>query len=807
MRTSLRSVGLTTAALLSGMAQAGKAGAPPDRTVLPIPPTPYTNHIDVSYLDSVPQIHPLLSAPAGAPNILLILIDDAGYGQTSTFGAPIPTPTLDRLAANGLRYTRFHVAALCSPSRAALLTGRNHHSVGMGNLPSDGTGFPGYDGSIPRSAAFISETLRLNGYSTAAFGKWHLLADWERSPTGPFDHWPTSEGFEYYYGFLNGGTNQWHPALYEGTQPTVMRVPPGRQADYTLNVALADRAIAWIKEQKSTTPDRPFFVYYAPGATHSPLQAPKAWIDRFRGKFDLGWDRYREIVFERQKQLGVIPPESELTPRPPEIPAWDSLPPDKQKLAARMMEVFAGFMAQTDHEIGRVVDAIAATGQLNNTLIFYIAGDNGASLEGGMDGTFNPVTDENGVHESTAQMLAHLDDLGTASSAPLYPTGWAWAGCTPFQWGKQMASYLGGTRDPLVVHWPDRIKDKGGVRSQFHHLIDIAPTILEAAHLPEPVSVDGARQLPIEGVSMAYSFGDAAAPGRHVTQYFEMFANRGIYHDGWIAGARGGRLPWIPNVQSDFRTEPWELYDLNTDYTERRNLAAAHPGRLRELQDLFASEARKHQVFTLDPRDLERTPTSLRPSLNPNRTVFTYYAAPLSLYYSFAPAVANRSFTISAEVAVSKNGRDGVIFADGGRFGGHTLFVKDGRIHYTYNFVGKEVTVLASPDALPDGVDTIGLQLHYDGGGIGKGGTAVLTVNGRTVDEKRVPHTTPSRFSSDEPFDVGYDTLTPVGDYSSPFRFQGEIRKITFDVAPNHLSSAARAALREAGRIAAEIEE
>jgi len=471
------------------------------------------------------------------------------------------------------------------------------------------------------------------------------------------------------------------------------------------------------------------------------------------------------------------------------------------------MEVFAAFMAQTDHEIGRIIDAIADTGELNNTLVFFIAGDNGASLEGGLKGTLNPVMDENGYHEDTAQMLRHLDDIGSANSSPLYPTGWAWAGNTPFQWGKQMASHLGGTRDPLVVSWPDRIKDAGGIRSQFHHLIDIAPTILEAAHLPEPVSVDGARQKPIEGVSMLYSFENAAAPGRHVTQYFEMFANRGIYHDGWIAGARGGRLPWIPKVQSDFAQEPWELYHLSADYSERRNLAADYPAKLKILQDLFLEEARRYQVFPLDPRDSERTSPSLRSSLTPDRTVFTYTASPLSLYYSFAPPVANRSYSISAAIVVPPSGGDGVIFADGGHFGGHALFVKEGRLRYTYSFVGKEFTHLVSAERLPTGPVTIDFRFLYDGGGIGKGGIATLAVNGSTVAEKRIPRTTPSRFSGDETFDIGEDSLTPVGDYASPFPFQGQIRKITFDMAPSHLTAAARAALAEGKRVAAEIEE
>lgn len=756
--------------------------AAPDRTRLPIPPEPYTNQIGESALTSRPQVHPPLAAPPGAPNILVVLIDDAGYGQTSTFGAPIPTPTLDRLAAGGLRYTRFHVAALCSPSRAALLTGRNHESVGMGMVTGFVTGYPGYDGEIPKSAAFISRILQGNGYATAAIGKWHLLTNPERSMSGPFDHWPTHEGFDYYYGFLGGHIDQWAPELCEGTTEVALRAPAGRADDYTLNDALADRAIAWIRGEKSATPNRPFFMYYAPGATHSPLQAPKRWIDQFRGRFDAGWDRYRETVFARQKRLGVIPPETRLTPRPPEIPAWDSLSANQRKVAARLMEVFAGYMAQTDYDIGRVIDAIEATGQLDNTLILYIAGDNGASLEGGLHGMFNMTAESNGIHQDADEMVRHLDDFGSAKSDPHYPVGWAWAGNTPFQWGKHIASHLGGTRDPLVVSWPARIKERGGIRTQFHHLVDIAPTLLEAAGLPMPTVVDGVEQMPLEGGSMVYSFNDASAPERHLTQYFEIFANRGIYHDGWIAGARSGRLPWLGSGGNDFERQPWELYDLTHDYSESRNLAAEDPAKLKSLQELFHAEALKHHAFPLDPRYADRVAGGL---YDPNRrqTHFRYLAAPFHAVAQLAPPTRNRSFTIAADIVAPPGGCDGVIAADGGSLGGYSFFVEHRRLHYAYSLAGVERSELSSPAVLPAGPVRVEFRFVYDGGGLGKGGDESLWVNGRPVARGRLARTAPDSYANEE-FGIGEDTGSPVGDYSSPFRFQGEIDQVTFNTAP-----------------------
>lgn len=777
--------------------QSQKTAGGIDRTVLPIPDAPFQGKIRETYKESAPEKLKLITPPGGAPNVLLILLDDAGYGQTGTFGGLIPTPTLDRLAAGGLRYTRFHVTALCSPTRAALLTGRNSHSVGMGMITNNSTSFPGYNGWIPKSAAFISETLRQNGYATSAFGKWHVLPDWESGPTGPFDHWPTHQGFEYYYGFIGGQMNQWTPNLFEGEIPLEMQIPPGRKADFTLNEALADKAITWINTEKSVTPARPFFVYFAPGATHAPLQAPKAWIEKFKGKFDMGWDQYRQIVFERQKKLGVIPSDAKLTPRPKEIPAWDSLSANQKKVAARLMEVFAGFMAQTDFEIGRVIDAIQQTGQLDNTLIFFIAGDNGASLEGNVYGHFDMMEEVNNQPEEADSLVKRLDDFGGPNSYPHYPAGWAWAGNTPFQWGKQIASYFGGTRDPLVVYWPKRIKDQGGVREQFHDVIDIAPTILEAAGLPQPREVDGVSQKPIDGVSMLYSFDAPGAEERRKTQYFEMYANRAIYHDGWVAANWTGRTPWTRRWEGGMGQQPWQLYHITSDYSEADDLASKYPFKLKELQDLFVMEGKRYQVFPLDPRNAERGNPNLRPSLTEGRKQFVYYAGAGHLLSSLAPNTLNRSFTITAYVNIPAGGAEGVLVAQGGVTAGYTLFMKAGKPVFTYRYFNRQLTSISSPKALAPGLAVIRLEFVYYGSGIGKGATATLVVNGNKVGAAKIPETVPVSYSFDETFDTGQDTGAPVGDYIAPFKFTGGIQKIEVDTDPQNLSAVDREKLNE----------
>jgi arylsulfatase A-like enzyme len=750
----------------------------PDRSVLPIAPPPFLGKAGITSKDSVPYAIPPLTAPSGAPNILLVLLDDEGYGQSGTFGGLIPTPTLDRLAAAGLRYTRFHVTALCSPTRSALLTGRNNHAVNMGVITNLATDFPGYTSSIPKSAALLPEVLRENGYATAAFGKWHLVPEKELSAAGPFDHWPTHQGFDFFYGFLNGDTNQWFPELTLGTQPVEMIAPPGRKSDYTLNEDLADKSIAWIQAEKSLAPEKPFFVYYAPGASHAPLQAPRYWIDKFKGQFDMGWDRYREIVLARQKKLGVVPQGTKLTPRPASIPAWNSLTPDQKKVAERLMEVYAGFTAQSDHELGRVIDSIAALGQLDNTLIVYIAGDNGASLEGGLYGTTNEMAVFNGISEDPAEVVKRLDEVGGPLSVPHYPVGWGWAGNAPFQWGKRIGSHLGGTRDPMVVVWPKRIKDAGGIRYQFEDVTDIAPTILDAAGLPEPVEVDGVRQQRVDGVSMASTFLSASAPETRTTQYFEMLGNRAIYHDGWMASARSGELPWVYDPGPDtMMQQPWELYNLNEDYSEASDLAAQYPVRLQQLQTLFDQQARENHVYPLNPRFAGRQP-------RPAGTHFTYYTGTGHLYLSMTPAYENHSHTITASIVVPAGGADGVLMADGGVGGGFSLFLKDGKPSYTYNFFRRTITSIVSSDRLAPGPAKIELRFAYDGGGMGKAATATLLVNDKIVGEARIPQTVTTGFSYEDTFDIGQDSASPVGDYDSPFPFTGTINRIDLDIAP-----------------------
>ena len=775
----LRSTCAALTACLFASSHAAPAQQQPDRTVLPIAPPPFRGTIGTTYRDSAPYAIPPITAPAGAPNVLLVLLDDEGYGQSGTFGGLIPTPTLDRLAAGGLRYTRFHVTALCSPTRAALLTGRNNHAVGVGVITNLATDFPGYTGSIPKSAALLPEVLRANGYTTAAFGKWHLIPEKEDTPAGPYDHWPTHQGFDYYYGFLNGETNQWYPELTLGTTPVEMVAPPGRRADYTLNEDLADHAIDWIRAEKSLSPSKPFFIYYAPGASHAPLQAPMAWIDKFHGQFDMGWDRYRELVLERQKKLGVVPPDTKLTPRPPQIPAWDSLSDGQKKVAERLMEVYAGFTAQSDHELGRVLDAIQATGQLDNTLIIYIAGDNGASLEGGLYGTENSMAAVNHVPETTDFMLSRLDELGGPTTEPHYPVGWAWAGNTPFQWGKRFASHLGGTRDPMVVFWPNHIKQAGGVRYQFEDVTDVAPTILESCGLPEPVEVNGVKQQRVDGRSMLATFDSATAPSLRTTQYFEMLGNRSIYHDDWMAAARSGQVTWMPPAADTMLQQPWELYHLSEDYSEANNLAAQYPDKVKQLQALFDEQAKQNQVYPLNPMFDGRQPRRAG-------THFTYYAPTGHLYLSMTPQYESRSHTITAEIEVPPSGANGVLMADGGIGGGFSLFLRDGRPTYSYNYFGRHTTTLSASDPLPPGHAKIVLQFDYDGGGQGKGATATLTVNGKQAARTRLEQTVPFAFSFEDTFDIGEDTASPVGDYQSPFPFTGTIDRIDLDIAPKN---------------------
>jgi arylsulfatase len=774
----------------------GGAGLSP---VLPPPEAPFEGVIGRTYKDSKPSKIPVIKAPEGAPNVLVVLIDDCGFGQWSTFGGQIPTPNLDKLASNGLKYTRFHTTALCSPTRAAILTGRNHHSAATGCITELGSSFPGYTGQVPKSCAMVSEIVRQNGYSTAFFGKNHNIADWETSISGPFDRWPGMQGFDHFYGFIGGETNQWSPALYDNATPVEMEVPKGREENYTLNEHLANKAIDYMRRQKSITPDRPFFVYYAPGATHAPHHVPKEWMEKFKGQFDQGWDKYREETYQRQLQLGVIPPDTKLTPRPKEIPAWDSLTADQKKVASRLMEAFAGYTAQTDHEVGRIIDAIEGMGQLNNTLIFWEIGDNGASMEGTLNGVFNEMSSLNGVPEDTAYAVKHIDEIGGPNAYNHYPVGWAWAMNTPFQWGKQIASHLGGVRNPLVVSWPKRIKDVGGTRTQFHHCIDIVPTILEAAGIPEPTSVNGVAQKPIEGVSMLYSFSDAKARGNRKTQYFEMFGNRAIYDNGWIATCRHGRLPWENIGSYDFDKDEWQLYNLNDDFSEANDLAAKNPQKLRELQDLFWIEAAKYNVLPLDDRFIERADPSMRPSLIEGRTKFTYFPGVRRVPESSSPDVKNKSHTITVEVKIPGDNADGVLVAAGGIVGGYALFIKDGKPTYEYNYFTVDRYRIAGKDKLTPGKHTIRFDFKYDGGGVGKGGTGTLLVDGKEVAKGRIEKTVLGRFSADETFDTGEDTGSPVSElYKSPFQFGGTIEKVQIDLSPEKLGAADMEKLKKA---------
>jgi len=747
---------------------------------LPLPQAPFKGKIGTTYKDSQPDFPKPIKAPAKAPNVLLVLLDDVGFGQTSAFGGLIETPNLDRLAARGLRYNQFHTTALCSPTRAALLTGRNHHSVSTGVITELASGFPGYTAILPRSAATIAEVLRSNGYNTAAFGKWHNTPDYETSAVGPFDRWPTSLGFDYFYGFLGGDTNQWSPNLVENTQHIQK---PLDNPNYHLTPDLADHAIKWIRTQQSIAPDKPFFTYLATGATHAPHHAPKEWIEKYKGKFDQGWDKLRADIFERQLKLGIIPADTKLTPRPAEIPAWDSLTQTEQKVYAHQFEVFAGFLSHTDAEVGRVIEAIDQLGELDNTLVFFIAGDNGASAEGGLTGSVNEFKVFNGVEESPQEILAALDDLGSPKTFNHFHAAWAWAVDSPFQWTKQIASHFGGTRNGLVVAWGDRIKDKGAIRSQFHHVIDIAPTILEAAGIETPEVVNGAKQQPIEGTSLVYSFDDPNVLSKHKTQYFEMFGNRAIYDQGWVAAARHGRLPWERVSKTTFDQDNWELYNVAQDFSESQDLAKDNPQKLAELQNLFLKEAKKYKVLPLDDRTIQRFDINTRPSITTGRNSFSYYTSVTGIPEGSAPNTKNRSFSITADVDIAKDGAEGVLVTQGGRFAGWSFFLKDGKPTYAYNFLNSDRTIIQSSEPVAIGKSKVRFDFAYDGGGIGAGGIGKLFINDKQVAEGRIEKTVGFRIGLDETFDVGQDTGSAVVDsYQVPFKFTGNLEQVKLDL-------------------------
>jgi arylsulfatase len=752
-----------------------------DRKVLPIPEPepPLFTELDVRNAKAPPRFE--VKAPAKAPNVLIVLIDDMGFGQSSAFGGPVQMPMAERLANNGLRFNQFHTTALCSPTRAALLSGRNHHMCNMGSITETATAFPGQTGQRPNSVAPLAEMLRLNGFATAAFGKSHETAAWEVSTSGPTNRWPTRSGFDKFYGFIGGEANQWAPAIYDGMN----QVEPPKDPSYHFLTDMTDQAIRWARAVKSLTPEKPFFIYYAPGATHAPHHVPKDWIAGYKGQFDQGWDKLREATLARQKKLGVVPADTQLAPKPSAIKDWDKLTPDEQKLFARQMEVFAGYGAFADHEAARLIQSIDDMGQIDNTLIFYILGDNGASAEGGMNGLFNEATYFNGIHENVEDILKHYDELGGPNSYGHYAAGWAVAGDTPFTWTKQVAANYGGTRNGMVVHWPARIKARGEVRSQWHHVIDIAPTILEAAGLPEPKSVNGTVQTPIEGVSLVYTFDDARGSSRHVTQYFEIFGNRAIYHDGWLAGTVH-RVPWEPNPRATLENDVWELYDTRTDFSLVNDLAAKNPGKLKEMQDLFMKEGAKNHVLPIDDRGVERVNAAIagRPDLMASRTSLTVFEGMVGLTENVFINVKNRSHTITAEVTIPVGSAEGVILSQAGRFGGWSLYFKGGKPTYVYNWVGLQHYSIAATQPVPAGKATIRFEFAYDGGKPGSGGMGTILVNGTKVAEGRIDRTQAFVFSADEGVDVGQDGGTPVTeDYRErDNKFTGKIQKVTVEL-------------------------
>ena len=702
-------------------------------------------------------------APKGAPNVVLILLDDVGFGASATFGGPSATPTLDTLAKDGLRYNRFHTTAICSPTRAALLSGRNAHAVGIGAVMNTADSRPGYRGVHARDAATIAKMLRDAGYNTAAFGKWHQTPDWEVSQSGPFDRWPTGEGFEKFYGFMGGEIDQWEPTLVDGTTP-ILR-PAGK--DYHLTNDLATHAVEWMHQQHSLTPDKPFFLYFAPGATHAPLQVPKEWIDRYKGQFEGGWDALRVQILNRQKKLGVVPADTVLTPRPAGMPAWETLSADDKKIATRLMETYAGFLAQTDYEIGRLVQSLKDSGQYDNTMFIYIVGDNGGSPEGGLGGSINYMGKLQGVPEDRAKFLSRIDDVGNADTYAHYNTAWAWALNSPFQWTKTVASHLGGTRNPMVITWPKVITDKGGLRSQFGHVNDITPTILEAAGIPAPTVVDGIKQMPMNGTSLVYSFKDAKAPERHTTQYFEVFGHRAIYRDGWMASAFHGRLPWATGMdvaEKPFESDTWELYDLRNDYSQSKDLAAKYPARLEELKALFMKEAEANQVLPLSG---PRMGDPNLPSLTGKRTAFTYYPGTVGVPESGAPKMMNRSWDMNAAVEVPANGTArGVVATIGGTAAGWSLYLDgEGKPKFTYRLFETKTVDLTAAKPLAPGKHSLQVAFDYDGGGWGKGGNLRFLVDGQPVGEERLPASPPAFFSISETFDIGVDTGSAAGKY------------------------------------------
>jgi arylsulfatase len=699
-------------------------------------------------------------APAGAPNIVIVLLDDVGFGATSSFGGPVPTPALDALAQTGLRYNRFHTTAICSPTRSSLLTGRNPHATGLGAVMNSVDDRPGYSGFHAKDTATIATVLRQNGYSTAAFGKWHQTPDWEVSPIGPFDRWPTGEGFDTFYGFQGGETDQFDPSLFEGTTP-VMR-PPG--AGYHLTEDLAARASAWLRTQHELTPDKPALLYFSTGGAHAPLQAPRDWIERFKGQFDSGWDAMRVATLKRQKAMGIVPANTDLTARDAQLPAWATLSPEQQRVAARQMEVYAAFLAHTDAQVGKLIATLKANGQFDNTLFFYIVGDNGGSGEGGLHGSGSYMGAIQGMPETDAIRLAGLDAMGGPGTYPHYAAGWAWALGAPLPWMKTVASHLGATRNGMVVNWPRGISAPAGIRSQFGHVNDIVPTILEAAHIAVPEVVDGIKQKPINGTSLVYSFNDAKAPERHKTQYFEVFGHRALYHDGWMASAFHTRLPWkaFSLEQKSFEADKWELYDLSKDFSQAHDLAAKQPARLAEMQALFMAEAAANDVLPL-ANIIVSTGRGL-PSIPGKRMVMRFGPGTAGIPESALPKTYNRSFSVTATLD-SAGSAQGVVAALGGSSAGWSLWLDAGVPVLTYRLFNIQTVTLRGAAALAAGSHQLRFDFDYDGKGFGKGGTVRWSIDGAVAGSDHVPASPPGLYTIDESFDVGRDRGSPVADY------------------------------------------
>lgn len=751
--------------------------------VLPRPDFKFEGKVGKTYKDSEPPQFPQpVKAPKNAPNVVLILLDDTGFGQYAAFGGGVPSPTLDRLAAEGLKYNRFHTTALCSPTRAALITGRNHHSAATGVITEAATGYDGYTCVLPRSCGTVGEVLRQNGYMTAWIGKNHNTPAWETSTAGPFDRWANGLGFDYFYGFNAGDMNHWDPVLYENRN----LVPRSTDPNYHMTEDLADKAIDWTRKVTSIAPDKPFFLYVAPGANHSPHHAPKEWIDKFKGQFDGGWDAYREATIARQKTMGVIPPETKLSVRSEGLPAWNTLNDGQRKIYSRMMEVFAGYAANVDFHMGRVVDAVKQLPSADNTIFIYIVGDNGASAEGGLEGSLNENLFFNGFPEKWEENLEHIDEIGGPKWFNHFPSAWAHAMNTPFQWTKQVASHFGGTRNPMIISWPAKIKDKGGVRSQFLHVIDLVPTLYDAIGITPPEMLNGIQQKPIEGVSFLKSFTDKFSPETRKTQYFELLVNRGMYHDGWMASCRSF-VPWVP-IRGEFDplTAQWELYNVDKDFSQSEDLAARFPEKVRELESLFWKEAEKYKVLPLDWRAVERLNAELqgRPSLAGQRNRFVYYPGQMALPDGASPQVLNKSFSVTADIEIPDVGAEGMIFTHGGLTGGYGIYLRDGKAHFVYNMLAIERFTIAS-EVLPKGKVALNVNVAYDGkpGERGKSATVTITANGQKIGQGNLRKTVPLQFSLGEGVDVGIDTGSAVDfTYKLPFAFTGKLEKVTVEL-------------------------